>query len=260
MVTVQTFASLLDKTWQQSKAMTYVRGPAEKKWEQLVLVADPTLRVRGMHAMLDRERARIESAFVEAGLIDVVDEVQKHVSQYTHNNSLEFHTILHRHTPLSLHALLEGTWNVLRGTVTIQNLPRYCKHLEDIDADTTYVSGWLEHPLGQFQRRVLCKQYVSEVDGRTQCIIVCRSIEDDELSPYDASLPHANEVSWTFMEANPSGGTTVKYFQKLRPSAWTASTPMSSHWADRLEEHSQKVRHAVHQYLDHFGATRPPQR
>ncbi|OQR93332.1 hypothetical protein ACHHYP_02644 [Achlya hypogyna] len=257
MATAQAFANLLEKTWKHSKAVSS-HAATEAKWQQLVLVGDPVLRRAGIHAMLDREHDRLNSAFIEAGLIDATTEIQKHVSKYTHTGTLEFHTILYRHTPLPLPAVLEGSWNVLRGTVSIQNLSRFCKELTDVDLDTTYVSGWLDHPLGQFQRRVLCKQYVAPGKRRDEhCVIICRSIEEDELAPYEPSTPHSSEVSWLLLEANEAtGGTDVRYFQKFRPSAWTAATPMSAHWANEFEKHSLKVRHAVHQYIDHYGASR----
>ncbi|OQS04108.1 hypothetical protein THRCLA_20973 [Thraustotheca clavata] len=254
MVTAQTFANLLEKTTKQSKALSFVANDADK-WKQLILVRDPSLRVLAIHQIMDREYEKIDSAFVEAGLIDATCEVQKHVSKYSHNNTLEFCTIINRHANLPLHAVIEGSRNVIRGTVHIQNLNRYCKELVDIDANTAYVHGWLDHPLGQFQRRVICKQYIKPGEEEKRCITICRSIVEDELAPYDPNSPFSIEVSWTLLEANENGGTDVKYFQKFQPSAWTASTPMSSHWADKLEAHSKTLRHAVHQYLDHYGST-----
>ncbi|EQC41141.1 hypothetical protein SDRG_01119 [Saprolegnia diclina VS20] len=249
MATAQAFANLLEKTWHQSKVKALVEN-ANDKWKQLVLVADPSLRAAAINLILEREFGRMDSAYVEAGLIDAPFGVQKHVSRYTHANSLEFHTIVCRYTPLPLQTVLDGSWNVLRGTASIKGFNRYCNGLVDIDATTIYVDGWFVHPLGHFQRRTLMKQFRDE----SRVVIVCRSIDYDELAPYDPAQPHANEVSWNLLEANPDGGTNVKFFQKFRPSKWTAATPMNPQWAETFEQHSAMISHSVHKYIDDFAA------
>ncbi|KDO35133.1 hypothetical protein SPRG_01200 [Saprolegnia parasitica CBS 223.65] len=251
MITAQVFAHMLEKTWEQTQSIAFLETPDEK-WKQLILVLDPALRHRAMHQILDREHLRCHDAFIQAQLIDVDDEFQKHIAKFHHHNAHEFHTIVHRRTRLQLRCVVEGTWNVIRGTAGgIPNMNRSCKELIDIDADTSYVTGWFDHPLGKFQRRVLCKRYYDTQDVTTaaKCIIVCRSIDDDEQSPYDPSTPYSNEVSWHLLEAN-ADGADFKYFQKFRPSQWT--TTLTAHWEKTLEQASHVMRRAVNQYIDGF--------
>ncbi|KDO35132.1 hypothetical protein SPRG_01199 [Saprolegnia parasitica CBS 223.65] len=252
MMTAQIFANVLEKTYDQTQSIAFLDAP-EDKWKQLILAADPLLRTLAMHQILDREHGRFHSAYIEAGLIDVDDEFQKHIAKFHHHNAHEFHTIVHRRTRLQLRCVVEGTWNVIRGTAGgIPNMNRSCKELIDIDADTSYVTGWFDHPLGKFQRRVLCKRYYDTQDVTTaaKCIIVCRSIDDDEQSPYDPSTPYSNEVSWHLLEAN-ADGADFKYFQKFRPSQWT--TTLTAHWEKTLEQASHVMRRAVNQYIDEYG-------
>ncbi|KDO15818.1 hypothetical protein SPRG_18645, partial [Saprolegnia parasitica CBS 223.65] len=141
MITAQAFAHMLEKTWEQTQSIAFLDAP-EDKWKQLILVLDPALRLRAMHQILDREHLRCHDAFIQAQLIDVDDEFQKHIAKFHHHNAHEFHTIVHRRTRLQLRCVVEGTWNVIRGTAGgIPNMNRSCKELIDIDADTSYVTG-----------------------------------------------------------------------------------------------------------------------
>ncbi|EQC41140.1 hypothetical protein SDRG_01118 [Saprolegnia diclina VS20] len=255
MVTAQALANLLEKTRERTGATNALGNPTEK-WKQLILVQDPSLRTAAIHHMLDREHAKLFSAFVEASLVDATGDIQKHIAKYGHHDAMEFHSIGCRHVDQPLPGVLLASLDVLRGSVPIAQLNRRCKELVTIDADTTYVIGTFDHPLGEFQRRILCKVYGYEgVPRHERCVVVCRSIHEDELLPYDPSTPYAVEVAWLTLEANKTGGTDVKYFQKFRPSTWSAATPVSSHWLSQVDEHSKNMRHAARRYIDQVASS-----
>ncbi|OQS03822.1 Mitochondrial Carrier (MC) Family [Thraustotheca clavata] len=207
LVTAQIFAKLIAKAWEE-RSSTMPMDLEEDKWKSLHLVADPTLRAAGMVNILDRERANVESAFIEAGLIDVEADFQKHISKCIPDTPHEFQNVVYRHTRLPLKYVAEGVWRCIRGTAGgIPNINRHCTQFVNVDKYTSYVKGWLEHPLGRFQRRVLCKLYFDneQVTEATQCLVVCRSIEQDDVDPYDSNQPYSNEVSWHLLEAAADG-------------------------------------------------------
>ncbi|EQC35121.1 hypothetical protein SDRG_07355 [Saprolegnia diclina VS20] len=258
MVTAQIFASVLEKTREDTQSLAVFDAPTDK-WRSLILVKDTSLRTAAMHQILDREYANFDSAFIEAGLVDVSEDFQKHISKFMPDAAHEFQNVVYRRTGLPLRCVAAGLWNVIRGTTDkLPNMNRHCHTLLDVDTHTSYVSGTLSHPLGTFQRRVLCKLYFNAPDPKaaTRCVIVCRSIEDDELSPYSEHSPYSNEVSWHALETNEVGGTDLKFFQKFRPSASTnANLPLNSTWMRTLEQDSRLMRRAVHQYIDEFVET-----
>ncbi|EQC31190.1 hypothetical protein SDRG_11115 [Saprolegnia diclina VS20] len=255
MVTAQALANLLEKTRARTGAMNDLGNPTEK-WKQLILVQDPSLRTSAIHHMLDREHAKLFSAFVEASLVDATGNIQKHIAKYGHQDAMEFHSISCRHIDQPLPGVLLASLDVLRGSASIAQWNRRCKELVTIDGDTTYVIGTFDHPLGEFQRRVLCKVYSCEgVPRHERVVVVCRSIHEDESRPYDPSTPYTVEVAWLMLEANKTGGTDLKYFQKFRPSTWSASTPVSSHWLSQVDEHSKSMRHTAWRYIDNIASS-----
>ncbi|KDO35130.1 hypothetical protein SPRG_01197 [Saprolegnia parasitica CBS 223.65] len=255
MITAQILSNVLEKTRQQAQNISFLHS-AEDKWKQLVLVADPALRVRGIHAIVDREFSLLESAFVEAGLIDVASgsEIQRHISKYSHAGSLEFHTIVYSRANLPFASVLDSIWSVILGTVnTVPCLNRYSDEVTTVDANTMYVRGRLDHPLGNFQRCVVVKRFFAPGAGGTMCYMVCRSIDDDELAPYRAEPPYSKEVSWLAIEPMVDGSVHMKFFEKFRPSAWTEAMPLSAHWVRTFEDGAQAMRDAVRRYIFRHG-------
>ncbi|OQR87277.1 hypothetical protein THRCLA_10477 [Thraustotheca clavata] len=250
MMTAQILANVLEKTREQTKAMTFLYADDEK-WKRLILVCDPVLRTSAMHQMLDREYEITDSSLVEAGLIDVSGEVQRHVSKYLHNGTLEFQTVVYSRAYIPIDSVIESVWKVMQGTaVGVPSLNRRSKEVFVVDTNTVYVDGWLTHPLGNFQRRVLCKKYINAAHKGT---IVCRSIEDDELMPYNNEPPFSREVSWLTVEVNNNGWTDLKFFEKFRPSHWSETNIPTSHWIKAFEEGSQLMRDAVKGYIYNQG-------
>ncbi|OQR93787.1 hypothetical protein ACHHYP_02305 [Achlya hypogyna] len=255
MVTAQIFASVLEKTRDETQSLAVLDTPADK-WKSLILVKDTTQRTTAMHQILDRAHAQFDSAFIEAGLVDVTEDFQKHIAKFMPDSAHEFRNVVYRRTGLPLRCVTAGIWNVIRGTTGgTPNINRHCNTLVDIDEHTSYVSGWLDHPLGRFERRVLCKVYFNTPNPKdaTRCVVVCRSVEEDELAPYKSA--YSNEVSWHCLETNETGGTDLKFFQKFRPSTWTQSAPLSPRWMQTLEHDSQLMRRAVHRYIDEYVET-----
>ncbi|EQC41137.1 hypothetical protein SDRG_01115 [Saprolegnia diclina VS20] len=244
LVTVQTLGSMLDKT--HELALTLNPAP-EMRWQQLVLVADPDLRRAGIHGIMDRECGKLASVFIEAGLTDAKDEFQKHISKLSVSGGHEFHVVVHRHLGLPVSVALERCWDVSLGaSMFFPSLPHQTLSATAIDANTSYVVGWLNHPLGRFQRRALCKRF----PGEKRSTLIVRSIDLDEDAPYDPSLPYAIEVIWVQFDARMDGGTDVKVFQKFRPSHWTADMLATVQWPEALEKGALDLHQAIHDHIE----------
>ncbi|OQR97911.1 hypothetical protein THRCLA_21915, partial [Thraustotheca clavata] len=244
----QTFTNLIEK---KSDQTTFIPSNPTEKWKQLILVADPALRKAAIHSICDRQCEFVDSAFIEAGLIDANSEIQRHVSKFNHG-AVELQTIVCRVAPLPLKSVAEASWQVMRGAVAVKNLDQEAKRLEDVDINTSYMTGWRNHPLGKYQRRVLCKRYFNDEKDPTQCTMVCRSLEQDELLPYDDKNITTNEVSWLKLESHSSGGTLVKYFQRIRPSSWKIEGASSEYWIETFSKHSKMIGKTIRDYMEQY--------
>ncbi|OQR83721.1 hypothetical protein THRCLA_23126 [Thraustotheca clavata] len=129
-------------------------------------------------------------------------------------------------------------------SIGIENHAPSQKHLV---TEAFYTTSPLNHPLGQFQRRVICKKYIDPAEQDKRCIIVCRSVVDDELWPFEKNAPYANEVYWLLLEGNTTFAN-LKLYHKVQFSVCYPEIKMP---CTRLKEHFKSLRqkfihHATH--------------
>ncbi|OQS03088.1 hypothetical protein THRCLA_04598, partial [Thraustotheca clavata] len=238
-ITAKALSGILQKTWQQSKAMMYVNNTKDK-WKQLVLVKDPNFRELAMHQIVDREFEKIDSAFVEAGIMDVDCDVRKYLTKTLQNDTIEFTTIVNSNKKLPLQLVIQAAWKMVQGDISI-DIENHAPSQKHLVTEAFYTTSPLNHPLGQFQRRVICKKYVHPAEQDKRCIIVCRSVVDDEVYPYEENMPYANEIFWLLLEGNNTL-TNFKLYHKVQPSVYNPEITMSSLWCTRMKEHFESLR------------------
>ncbi|OQR87276.1 hypothetical protein THRCLA_10478 [Thraustotheca clavata] len=71
---------------------------AENQWQNRILVKNPSLRIIGMHKILDYEYDKLNSAFVEAGLIDASEIFHKLGTKFSPTTGFELQKILENAT------------------------------------------------------------------------------------------------------------------------------------------------------------------
>ncbi|KDO23307.1 hypothetical protein SPRG_11621 [Saprolegnia parasitica CBS 223.65] len=209
------FAECLVNIVQKKPRLAINHADATDQWKLLKLVADPVTRDAAYHAIVDREYAKLNSAFIEAGLMETSWEGRRHVP-IVHDGCLEVQTIIRCKFPVLFNVVADAVWEVARGAAEVMALQGVYKMMLELDASMTYVTGKRESPVGNIQRRVIAKRYFET--NPTRCVIVHRSIYDDELYPLLPDYAIANEIAWMSVEMDAQGLTELKYFQKAKPS------------------------------------------
>ncbi|OQS04109.1 hypothetical protein THRCLA_20972, partial [Thraustotheca clavata] len=117
--------------------------------------------------------------------------------------------------------------------------------IADIDENSSYITSIIEFPIGQIQRRLLCKRYYPTNNPKEKCVIVTRSIDQDEENPINPELPLLNEVSWCVFEHTP-GGMMYRQFSK---QSLLAKSSLSQQWSVVLEDYVRVLQDASHAYM-----------
>ncbi|EQC35758.1 hypothetical protein SDRG_06517 [Saprolegnia diclina VS20] len=209
------FAECLVNLVRKRPKMALIADNEDDQWRQLVLVADPALRRIAIPAIVDRVFADLDSAFIEAGLIESPLHRHEYVPKITLHHTLEIQTIVCVPFPAAFGVACEAVWRVLRGSVPIPQLNGSYRLLHEVDVDTTYVAGVRRHAALETQRRVVVKRYHA---APARFAVICRSIHADALYPMDSNCAHSNEVSWLTVEPLSLTASMVKFFQKSSPT------------------------------------------
>ncbi|KDO23304.1 hypothetical protein SPRG_11618 [Saprolegnia parasitica CBS 223.65] len=211
----ESLASLLRK---KPRLCLFPTDPRDQ-WRELHLVREPSARRDAFHAIVDREYKLLNSAFIEAGLIESAAQAPSHEPRL-HNHTLEIQSKYAVALPLpgaadvSAHlALVSATlWDVLRGAVTIPTRSKTRVLLDQVDDSVSYSMNTKPYRLGTTQRRMIYKLYKET----TRSVVVGRSIEGDELYPITTDCDVSKEVMWCTIEPTPNA-ILLKYFHKTQP-------------------------------------------
>ncbi|EQC35760.1 hypothetical protein SDRG_06519 [Saprolegnia diclina VS20] len=220
--------------------------------EAIALCADLPSRQRTCHEISDAARAVLESAFVEAHLIDPTGPVRAHRAVLLHG-VVQVHTILHIRLMRPLEAVVRVAWDILRGAYPVRSLDGTYELKEEIDEHTSYVHSERRYAVGTMLRRVVMRRYV---ESPSQVVLVGRNVTQDALYPVDARI--SDEASWMTFEATAPNETVVKYFQKSTPcfdKPLDAATIESQYLLDLYADHSYQFERAVLMLLQTDGSS-----
>ncbi|OQS04544.1 hypothetical protein THRCLA_03228 [Thraustotheca clavata] len=207
------FAECLVDIIKKRPRLTVLSDSAHDQWQFLKLVAEPKARRAAFHAIADREYAKVDSAFIEAGIVDVTDFSRKDVPKLKDNGDIEIHGTICGRLSVPFSIVLEAAWEVLRGAVEMKKLKGEYTIIDEIDDSTAYVESKWYHTAVNSQSRLIVKKYM---EPNKRCVIVSRSIYEDEAIPLDPNYATCNEVSWLSVDAEDNGEVTARFFTKSR--------------------------------------------
>ncbi|KDO21554.1 hypothetical protein SPRG_13365 [Saprolegnia parasitica CBS 223.65] len=187
LTTIQTLLRIVQK---RPKLMdvSYVED-----WKLQRLPADPALRHRSFHAMLDAEYERLESVFLAQRLYDAT-ETGTHTDAVVENDQLILtcsmvHTI---HADIQLVA--KALWSIvaLEQTVTLET--GTLRPLEGVGDSTCYMQFSLHFPTDvELHGNMAWKRYdVSPV----RIVFTMKVVHDDEVHPYPPEVYIPQETGW----------------------------------------------------------------
>ncbi|KDO23313.1 hypothetical protein SPRG_11627 [Saprolegnia parasitica CBS 223.65] len=247
------FAECLVNIVRKKPRLAHLSTEQQDLWKQMKLVADPAIRSVAIHAILDREFEKIDSAFIEAGLLeDDMPPKRRHVPRFEHG-MLEIETTLCAHFEAPCDIVTTGVWDVFRGLVELIGVHGTYAPLTVMEDNVAYIAAVRPYGLGVIERRILIKKY-SDVPGRA--VFVTRGIHEDECFPVRDGHAVTNEVSWTTVEVSPTspGVTIVKHFQKLKPALSEYKTmeeavPISKYIMEAYSRNSIGTGQTIREYI-----------
>ncbi|KDO35135.1 hypothetical protein SPRG_01202 [Saprolegnia parasitica CBS 223.65] len=226
-----------------------ISAQPKDQWQYLRLVADPELRKAAYHHICDRELEQLQSAFLQAGLLESpVPELHKH--EYKHvNHAVQVQTILTGRFTQTVASVTESVWQCLTGAAMSKDplLKQLYNSHTAVDPSVSYIMGSRDHAEGRFDRRLLCKRY----EQGAKYVVVCRSIlHDDAVQATDLNNI-LDEVSWLTIEPDEETpkSTVIKYFHKAN-QARNAGIVLTKSWLERFTQETDDVGIAIRKYID----------
>ncbi|OQR82639.1 hypothetical protein ACHHYP_15706 [Achlya hypogyna] len=221
--------------------------------DDAVLEADSTARRATAHALLDAELGLLDSAFVEAKLIDPESDRRGH-SAVAGPASLEVHTIVHTRVAGGLSLVGRAVWDVFRGAYPVRSLEGSYELVEEMDEDTSYLHSHRHYATGSMLRRVILRRYI---DGPHRWLIVGRHISKDAAFP--VNQPVSRERFWVSLEEETDDDgkswTTAKYFQKSKPCFAQPPTDASQYLMQVYADHTLNFERAIRVLVDTDGSS-----
>ncbi|EQC35764.1 hypothetical protein SDRG_06523 [Saprolegnia diclina VS20] len=222
----------------------------DQQWKLLKLVAEPRARHAAYHALVDHEYAKMDSVFIEVGIIDFAHgDHRRAMPQLLANGNIEIEEIVIGRFAVPLSIVAEAAWAVLRGAVQVSAFPGHYTVLEHIDASTAYTNSYCLHELGNSQSRTVVKKYM---ESPSRCVFVCRSVMEDELLPLDPAYVTCNEVSWLAFDVDESGAALGRFVQKawLRPGELVAGGVVPDYLMNAYTEGTRSLEEAIKMQID----------
>ncbi|EQC35765.1 hypothetical protein SDRG_06524 [Saprolegnia diclina VS20] len=239
------FAECLVEMIKKRPRLTLANEETRDQWKLLKLVAEPTARLEAIHAIADREYAKIDSVFIEAGIVDVgAGDRRRAMPVMLTNGDIEVQEITYGRFAVPLFIVAEAAWDVLRGAVELQAFPGHYTIVEDVDASTSYINALCLHELGNSQSRAIVKKYM---ESPSRCVIVVRSVMEDEAKPLDPAYEICDEVMWLSLDMDEAGVALGRFVQKarLRPGELGAGGVVPDYLMDAFTESTRTFENAI---------------
>ncbi|KAH9111048.1 hypothetical protein LEN26_013567 [Aphanomyces euteiches] len=219
------FAKALQAIMTKQPKRTMLPTTDSDQWQVFKLVKDPLLRHRAMHEIPQAMYELTESAMVESGLADRVDDFESCIPSLSKTTSdlvlnITFCSTKH----FDFNVVSEMAWKLFDIGYGSKELS--FKVHEKIDYNSAYIKynkRWNSTPS---QANVLYKRVMEP----ERDVIVCRTVLEDELHPIPEGVLVMNKSAWVVLEKLDNGEECrIKFFQKSTLPMIQASADGKSH-------------------------------
>ncbi|ETV97445.1 hypothetical protein H310_09376 [Aphanomyces invadans] len=206
------FGKALQALMKKRPKLTVLPTLESEQWRVLKLVKEPMLRRRAVHEIYQQQYQLTDSAMVDGGLLDRIDELESYVPRLTKGNAdLVLQVAFCETKRYAFDVVSEMAWALLQSGCGAKLKPSF-EMLEKFDYNSAYIrieKKWNDDM--SHQANCLYKRF-TEPD---RDVIVCRSVLEDELHPFDQGALVLNKSAWFVIEKLDGGkACRLKFFQK----------------------------------------------
>ncbi|OQR97496.1 hypothetical protein THRCLA_06929 [Thraustotheca clavata] len=178
------------------------------EWTQYKLAAQNKLRIAAIHAIADRQYARQQTAFINAGVFEIpLTDTFKTSMSLPPDGSLLVELAMHRKYNAPFRVVANAFWHVVNGDAAPVIPEQATRTIEKIDKDTIYqtyrdcVDGIPVH------LNLIYKQY----DEPNRRVYSWRSVVEDALMPNMLSGALGIQWGWVVVQPCPSNDRTCEF-------------------------------------------------
>ncbi|KAF0691955.1 Aste57867_16901 [Aphanomyces stellatus] len=183
------------------------------EWRVQRLVADPTLRVQAFHAIVDAERAKMETVFIAKRMFDLTGSTFRSDLQYDDEaEGIAFDSVMTRRMAVDYVICAQVIWQryCVQAEFNLDNVS--FKPLEQVDDDDNlgYIQLVFDYASTYgvtLYNHIACKRFI-EPD---RIVLVLTSILDDELCPYPPHARVARETLWVVVSKATDATCTIQF-------------------------------------------------
>ncbi|KAF0709630.1 Aste57867_5855 [Aphanomyces stellatus] len=206
------FGKALQTLMKKRPKLTVLPTLESEQWKVFKLVKDPILRRQAIDEIYLQQYQLTEGAMVEGGLYDQVDDMESYSPRIAKTNAdLILQCAFCQTIDFDFNVVSEMAWLLFQGGCGAAKKRLTYEVIEKFHVNAAYLrisKHW--NDLAN-QANVLYKRF-TEPD---RDIIVCRSVLEDEVHPFDESALVLNKSAWLVMERIDGGKRCrLKFFQK----------------------------------------------
>ncbi|KAF0694504.1 Aste57867_14620 [Aphanomyces stellatus] len=178
-----------------------------EEWQSYKLAAQQSLRVAAIHAIADRQYHRQATAFIQAGIVDLVHDHVMATPVTLSNGDVIAQCVHHVNLPLPRHAVSAMCWHTLTGRRRTSPLPDNAyETFETIDDHTVYERFCHTRDGVTGHSNNIRKHYPEE----DRDVIVWRTVLEDALVPHMSKGAVDDTWGWLVISRHPDDETRCR--------------------------------------------------
>ncbi|KAF0688793.1 Aste57867_19614 [Aphanomyces stellatus] len=197
----KTFIGEMEKYFKKKPRLTMDTDILSEEWQSYKLAAQASLRMAAIHAIADRQYRRMDTAFINAGLIGHEDNLFRFKPVPLHDGKVMVELINHVTLDAPFHSVAMAAWQIfhtppLSDTCTAT--------LEVLDAHTLYEQCTETKHGVPCHSNTICKLYTEP----KRDVIAWRTVLEDDLAPH--MLKGAVDDQWGWIVLAPLESSPTK--------------------------------------------------
>ncbi|ETW05255.1 hypothetical protein H310_04220 [Aphanomyces invadans] len=192
--TQSTFLGEMEKYFRKKPRLTMETDVQSEEWQSYKLAAQASLRVAAIHAIADRQYRRMDTAFINAGLIGVTTNLFRYKPIRQPHNKVLVELVNHVTLAAPFHTVGLCAWHTFHLPHTSATSST---SIEVVDPNTIYEQCTETKHGVECHSNTICKLYTEP----KRDVIVWRTVLEDDLAPH--MLKGAVDDQWGWIVLTP---------------------------------------------------------